>query len=234
MTNSFLKVISNLAKYHREHEKFYGQSPLQTAIKIQDSSKTLKTLADRWVKLENVKKNQGNPYMGCEDLNDDSTIQHDGLLFMEGEEEPTEISVLKRDLKNIATDFEKSGKWLSKAMENSWNSAIQLLKIPTLEKVLGERHRIIINDWQAAQLSTLVAKLIQRALVILEETTFVPKNIREDLTTQKRYPQLLYSASELLDRAADLSSQFAILVHDNERRWRVFREKVEELKQKKS
>ena len=39
-------------------------------------------------------------------------------------------------------------------------------------------------------------------------------------------PGYLYSASELLDRAADLAAESAALVHDNERRWRVFRERV--------
>jgi hypothetical protein len=138
--------------------------------------------------------------------------------------------LLKRDLKNIADDFEKSGKWLSKAMENAWNAAMQLMKIPTLENVLGERHRIIINDWQAAYLSTLISKLIQRTLLILDQIEFDPKSIREDISTRKRYPDLLFSSSELLDRSADLSSEFAMLVHDNERRWRVFRQTVQELK----
>jgi hypothetical protein len=227
---NFLDIISNLSKFHREHEKFYGQAPLQTAIEIQNASKTLKTIADKWINLKQTEKAEGNPYMGCEDLNEKATIQHDGLLFMEGEGEPTEITQLKRKLKNISEDSEKSGIWLSKAMENSWQAAINLMKIPTLEAVLGERHRIIINDWQASQLSILMAKLLERSLLILEQIDFNPKAIREDLSTRKKYPSLLYSASELLDRAADLSSEFAMLIHDNERRWRVFHQTVERIK----
>jgi hypothetical protein len=96
MERNFFKIISNLSKYHREHEKFYGQAPLKTAIKVQDYSKTLKTLADRWNRLDKTKKSEGNPFMGCEDLNDKSAIQHDGLLFMEGEGEPSEIFQLTR------------------------------------------------------------------------------------------------------------------------------------------
>jgi hypothetical protein len=144
--------------------------------------------------------------------------------------EPTEISQLKRKMKTISEDSEKAGAWLSKAMENSWEAAVHLMKIPTLEDVLGERHRIIINDWQAAHLSILLAKLLDRALLILGEIDFHPKAIREDISTRKRYPHLLYSASELLDRAADLSSEFAVLIHDNERRWRIFRQKVNKLR----
>jgi hypothetical protein len=229
MEKIFLQMISNLSKYHREHEKFYGQAPLETSIKIQNASKTLKTLADRWSRLKTIKKVKSNPYMGCEDLNEKSAIQHTGLLFMEGEGEPSEIFQLKRELTNIAADFEKSGNWLSEAMEKSWDSAAKLITIPRLEDVLGERHRIIINDWQAAKLSTLISKLVKRALLILEEINFVPSSIREDIKNEKKYPSLLYSASELLDRSADLSTDFAKLIHDNERRWRVFRNKVQSI-----
>ncbi len=37
-------------------------------------------------------------------------------------------------------------------------------------------------------------------------------------------------ASELLDRASDLLAESATLVHDNERRWRVFGERVTHLR----
>jgi hypothetical protein len=40
---------------------------------------------------------------------------------------------------------------------------------------------------------------------------------------------LLYSVAELVNRAADLSSDSAGLVNDNERRWRVFRRRVAEV-----
>jgi len=53
--------------------------------------------------------------------------------------------------------------------------------------------------------------------------------VRADLAGQRSLPPYLYSASELLDRAADLAAESATLVHDNERRWRVFRERVESI-----
>jgi hypothetical protein len=37
---------------------------------------------------------------------------------------------------------------------------------------------------------------------------------------------LLHSTAEIINRAADLCSESAGLVNDNERRWRVFRERV--------
>jgi hypothetical protein len=69
----------------------------------------LKTLADRWSRIESQQPAQGNPYMGSEDLNEAATIQHTGVLFMEGEKEPAEISALKRDLQSMATSFREGG-----------------------------------------------------------------------------------------------------------------------------
>jgi hypothetical protein len=139
--------------------------------------------------------------MGSEDLNEASTIQHTGVLFMEGEEEPAEITALKRDLETLATSFGEG----------------------------GERHRIMANDWLSANMQSLISLLIGRALEVLERVEFSPQAVRADLRGQRVFPGYLYSASELVDRAADLVSESATLVHDNERRWRVFRGRVEEI-----
>jgi hypothetical protein len=224
-----LEAILNLSKYHREHEKYYARAPLEQSLELQKASVVLKTLADRWSRVEPQQPAQGNPYMGSEDLNEAATIQHTGVLFMEGEEEPAEIAALKRDLQSMATSFEQTGEWLARAMESSWEEARPLLRIPALADVLGERHRIIANDWQAARLSSLVSLLIGRALEVLGRVEFSPQAVRADLSGQRVFPGYLYSASELIDRAADVTSESATLVHDNERRWRVFRKRVEEL-----
>jgi hypothetical protein len=65
----------NLAKYHREHEKFYAQAPLRTAAQLQQVSQTLKTLADRWTTVEPKEAVTGSPFAGCEDLNEKPAIQ---------------------------------------------------------------------------------------------------------------------------------------------------------------
>jgi len=230
----FMKIIENLSRFHREHEKFYAKQPLEQAIEIQEFSLILKTLADKWLKVEPKRISGKNPFMGSEDLNKLSTIQYNGLLFMEGEGEPVELKRYIRDIKTIADDFMETGTWLSKAMKQSWKTAIPLIKIQPFGSVLGERHRIILNDWQAARLSQLVAELINRSIEILESLEFTKDKIREDLSGPKFYPEYIYSAAELLDRAADLASQSAVLVHDNERRWRVFRKKLFEVSQRNS
>jgi hypothetical protein len=50
--------------------------------------------------------------------------------------------------------------------------------------------------------------------------------VREDLAGPRLDPGYLYSAAELIDRAADLAADSAELVHDNEPRWRAFRARV--------
>ena len=73
--SEFLETILNLSKYHREHEKFYAKSPLECAIQLQKASGILKTLADRWEKVQAENPKEANPFMGCEDLNETASIQ---------------------------------------------------------------------------------------------------------------------------------------------------------------
>ena len=69
------EAILNQSKYHHEHEKFYARAPLKQAVEIQEASVVLKTLADRWSRVEAQQPAQaGNPYMGAEDLNEVATI----------------------------------------------------------------------------------------------------------------------------------------------------------------
>jgi hypothetical protein len=228
-SQQFLDSVLNLSKYHHEHEKFYAQNPLQQAIALHQASRVLTTLADRWQVVKAATPQHGNPYMGCEDLNETAAIQQSGVLFMEGEGEPPEIIRLKRDLRAIAEDFGGTGQWLANAMQASWQVALSLLQVPALANVLGERHRIMINDWQAANEASLIATVIKRALDILDRIDCTPAAVRADLTGSRVFSEYLYAASELIDRAADLASESACLVHDNERRWRIFRKRVQQV-----
>ena len=222
-----LAAILNLSRFHREHEKFYARAPLECAIDLQRAARSLTTLADRWGRAAPGEATPvGARFAGCEDLNEPAAIHADGVLFMEGEGEPVELVRLRRDMGVIADDYAETGAWLAAAMEASWEAAASL-RHPGLADILGERHRIIANDWQAAGLSTLVSRLARRAVDLLLALDLSPEGIRADLAAPRSFPGYLHSASELLDRAADLAAESAVLVHDNERRWRVFRARVE-------
>jgi hypothetical protein len=226
---TLLETIGNLAQFHREHEKFYSQAPLRQAGEVQAASRVLKALAGRWSEVEPSWHPAASPFAGAEDLNAPGLVAESGVLFMEGEGEPSEIRRIKRDLEILAGDLEETGGWLSNAMAQAWQVAGALVEYSSLADLLGERHRIIINDWQAADMQELVARLLRRGLDLLAKVDFRPEALRADLAAQRSSSAYLYSASELIDRAADLLAESAALVHDNERRWRIFSTRVREL-----
>ncbi|MFF5764011.1 hypothetical protein ACFY8F_15950 [Streptomyces tanashiensis] len=227
---SLLQLIDNLARFHREHEEYYSQAPLRQAGELQARSRALKALADRWSVTGVGDQGAAIAFAGAEDLNAPGLVAESGILFMEGEGEPPELQRLKREVGLLADDLEQTSVWLAGAMEHAWEMAGSLVAYPALADLLGERHRIITDDWQSAGLQALVARLLRRALDLLACVDFTPAVLRADLGGERAAPSYLYSASELLDRAADLMAESATLVHDNERRWRVFRARVRELR----
>ncbi|MDR6979679.1 hypothetical protein J2X68_006416 [Streptomyces sp. 3330] len=227
---SLLQVIDNLSRFHREHEEYYSQAPLRQAAELQGRSRALKSLADRWSEVEAAEQASGIAFAGADDLNAPGLVAESGILFMEGEGEPAELRRMKREVGMLADETEQGGAWLAQAMEQAWEIAGSLAAYPALADLLGERHRIIADDWQSAGMQALIARLLRRALDLLDQVDFSPASLRADLRGGRRSPAYLYSASELFDRAADLMTESATLVHENERRWRVFRARVRELR----
>ena len=221
-----LDAVLNLSRFHREHEKFYASAPRERAVILQRHARTLHARADRWAMADPSTAPPLSPYAGAEDLNDPAALQLEGVLFMEGEGEPAELTHLIRDLRTTAEDYAATGDWLANAMQASWDIGIALADIEGLEDVLGDRHRIIANDWLAADMSALVARLLVRAADILDKVDYSPAALRADLGHARRAPALVHAAAEIINRAADLCSDSAGLVNDNERRWRTFRRQV--------
>ena len=119
-----------------------------------------------------------------------------------------------------------TGEWLTRAMEASWQLGSALVEIDGLAGVLGERHRIIADDWQAATMATVTGAVLDRAADVLEHVDFAPAALRADLAAARVSVGRVYSAAEMISHAADLCSESAGLVHGNERRWREFRLRV--------
>jgi hypothetical protein len=223
------EAILNLSHYHREHERFYSSSPLETAVRLQRHARTLQALADRWGEVVPVTRTAVNPYEGAEDLNSEAAIALDGALFMEGEGRPAEITAMIGELRTHAEGFAAGGEWLATAMQASWKAAATLLEVDDLAEVMGERHRIITNDWLAANMQTVVGQMLFRAADMLDHVDFTPAALRADLAGARVSPRRLHAAGEVISRAADLCGESSRLVHDNERRWRVFRERADEV-----
>lgn len=228
-SDGLLAVVKNLSHYHREHEKYYSEAPLADAISLQRTARTLIALAERWTSAEPAAEPAPSPYAGAPDLNDDRAIETSGVLFMEGEGEPAEIGRIKSWLETIAASSEQTGSWLAAAMEASWAMAEALLTYPQLADLLGERHRIIGNNWQNACTAQLIARYLRRAVTVMERVDFSPAALRKDLAGARSAAGYLYAAAELINHAADLSAASSVLTHEDERRWRIFRERVEQI-----
>jgi len=104
-----------------------------------------------------------------------------------------------------------------------------LLAYPQLADLLGERHRIIGNDWQNACTAQLIALYLRRAVAVMERIEFSPAALRADLAGVRSAACYLYAAAELINHAADLSAASSVLTHEDERRWRIFHERVEQI-----
>jgi hypothetical protein len=228
-SDGLLAAAANLSRYHREHEKYYSEAPLADAIALQRTARTLIALAERWATAGPAAEPAASPFAGTPDLNDDRAIETSGVLFMEGAGEPAEITRIKSELQAIAASSEQSGSWLASAMEASWAMAEALLGYPELADLLAERHQIIGNNWQNASTAQLIARFLRRAVAVMEQVGFSPTALRKDLAGARTAPAYLFSAAELIGHAADLSAASSVLTHENERRWRIFHERVEQI-----
>ena len=148
---------------------------------------------------------------------------------MEGEGEPAEITRIKSELQTIAASSEQTGSWLAAAMEASWSMAEALLSYPQLADLLAERHKIIGNNWQNASTAQLIARYLRRAVSIMERVDFSPAGLRKDLAGARSASAYLYAAAELINHVADLSAASSVLTHEDERRWRIFHERIEQI-----
>ena len=97
---------------------------------------------------------------------------------------------------------------------------------------MGERHRIISNDWLAAHMQSLIGTLSGPRRGHARPRRPHPGGAAG---RPGRAPRRARSGStpppRCISRAADLCCESAELVHDNERRWRVTRERTEQLVQ---
>jgi hypothetical protein len=227
--DGLMEMAANLSQYHREHEKYYSEAPLHDAIALQRMALTLIALAERWTSVEPAAAPVPSPFAGSPDLNDERAIETSGVLFMEGQGEPAEITRIKSDLVASAARSEQSGSWLAAAMESSWDMAEALLSYPQLADLLAERHKIIGNNWRNAGTAQFIARCLRRAVAIMERVDFSPAAIRSDLAGARSSPHYLFSAAELINHAADLSAASSVLTHEDERRWRIFHQRLEQI-----
>jgi hypothetical protein len=229
MRAAILRLAGNLSATHREHEKHYGEAPLERASTLLRHSRTLKALAEHWTSADPADAPLPSPYAGAEDLNDPRAVETSGLLFLESGDPPPELTALLDELERMAAEAEATGAWLSEAMNASWETAAGLLAVPELDDLLAERHGIIARDAQTATLLRWQARQLRRAVEILGHVDFSAAALRADLAGERRVPGLLFAAAEMIDAAVNLCTQGATLIRQNERPWRLFHDRVAEI-----
>jgi hypothetical protein len=209
-----LGMVSNLSRYHREHETLSASSRRELAVTLQHHRRTLRALADHW----STTSATTNRYVGAEDLNIAPAVQLEGVLFLDTQGRPDEIAHLIANLRTFAKDQRRTGQRLAQAMASSWESAAALVPLGGLTDMLAQRHKIISRDWEAAGMIALSSRILDRAADVLEHVDFRPSALRVDLAGGAVSIGRLYSAAELVAHAADLCRESAGLLHGNERR----------------
>ena len=223
---ALLGLFENLSRFHREHEKFYGEAPLQEAAALVRTSRSLKALAERWAAGPAAGAGPGEPVRG--------RARPQRRAGDRGERDP--LPGVRRGAGRArphpagargGRGGRRAGRnRLADAMQAAWEVAAELLRFPELADLLGERHAIIAADWQSATTLQLLARQLRRAVAILDRVDFTAAGPRADLAGDRSTPTYVFSAAELLDQAADLTLRSATLVRGNERRWRVFHDRV--------
>ena len=149
---------------------------------------------------------------------------------MEGGGEPAEITRMKSSSTPWRPPAEQTCSWLATAMRCFLgHGGSRCCRTRRLADLLAERHKIIGNNWQNASTAQLIARYLRRAVSIMERVDFSPAGLRKDLAGARSAPSYLYSAAELIDHAADLSAASSVLTHEDERRWRIFHERIEQV-----
>ena len=228
-TSPLLHAIVNLSTFHREHEKFYASAPREQAVALQRHARTLHALAEPGPPPTPSTGRRSAPTRAPRTSTADAALQLDGVLFMEGEGRPAEITRLIRDLRTAAQDQRATGEWLATAMQASWDMAAGAARDRRPRRPArraAPHHRQRLAGRQHEHASRAAARARRRH----------PRRRRLHARRAPRRPRRpgpstgrLYSAAEMIDHAADSASDSAGLVHDNERRWRTFRQRVNTL-----
>lgn len=204
--------MRGVAKYHREHERFHSMAGLEQAAGLRRDANALKVLADRWLSpSSDGQSGQINvadarySAAGCPDLNDTAAVATTGLLFMEGETEPAEITALKAKLHSLASGLQTTSKWLGEKMDAGWERE-QVLLHPQLLEAAFPRFMVLTRTSLSAASFGVAARLIDSASRLLASQTFSPPAIRSDRSAMAK---ILLHSSWLLDRAAALLAEQA-------------------------
>lgn len=219
------ELLRNIAQHHREHERFYTLNLTEAAADLYREANKLRILAGVWLSRQKRGQRRGVDYLlpqyqavGCEDLNALSAIASVGVLFMEGEGEPSEIRAMKGKLQGLARAWTDMGGWLAGKMEAAWQRE-QVVFGASLGDVAQARFSITVTNWRGAREMQLAGRLLKRVLDVLQTIDFSPAALRANLPEAG---QRLLESSWELSMAAQVMARSAADLAENDRNWTAY------------
>jgi hypothetical protein len=217
-----------IARYHREHERFHATRAYEQATEIRRHAGALKHLADRWLQTEaeSPERSYDDPRLraaGCSDLNDPAALATGGILFMEGESEPAELTEMKARLDDLATRLAEYSSWLAEKMDAAWSRESVLLT-PALADLAYPRHLVLMRTTTHGHQTGVAARLVRAAVTALGSRSYEPANVRADTRGNSR---VMRSAAWLLDAAGAMLAEQAAELSLSDPDWAEFIERAE-------
>ena len=229
-TLSHLAALDNIATYHREHERHYTVVKYEHAAELAREANKLKVVADIWLAsgkpVPHYPETDFNQPAfrpaGCDDLNALSAIASIGILFMEGQGEPTEIRMLKAKLAALGDGSVRAGEWLAGMMAAAWSRESVLLD-DKFANAARPRYRTIATNWIGSLETILLGRLLMLAVDQLTAIDFTPGALR---AAPKQAGEKLAVAARIVEQAARLEATGGVELSGNDQCWTDYREQL--------
>jgi hypothetical protein len=219
----------NIGAYHREHERYYTRHQTERAAELYRDANVLKVLAGVWLGAPgpderpdvDYSKSEYHP-VGSVDLNSRHAIGHIGVLYMEGpgEVEPSELAVMKNQLRGVAAGTIRAGKWLTEKMHGAWRREQTVFKTQPPE--LGAARFVsICTNWRGSRFMHLSGRVLTLGLELLSRQDLSREGVRKDRAAAAR---TVLNAAWIITMAGTLQAQSGMDLSESDRSWTAFLE----------
>jgi hypothetical protein len=224
MPDHIIADLLQIARHHREHERYYATEGLEQAAALRRDAGALRALAERWLAgkaTDGTDARYDDPQLqaaGCDDLNDPAAVATAGILFMEGEGEPSEIARVKAKLATHRDRCLRTGRWLDEKMQAAWQREAALVTAEYADAAYA-RHKALMRTTLTASKLVVAGRLIGAAHAALAPRDHTPAQLRADPQGEGR---LLRAAAWLMDAAASLIAEQAAELGASDPDWTTY------------
>ena len=226
-----LAAMTNIARYHRAHERYYAQHLGESASSLLRDANRLRIVAELWLgdapgaPLDSIDASDPRyRVLAGPDLNSLVAVPAIGILFMEGEGTPPELLALTAKLRGAAVASMTAGAWLLDKMEAALVREHAHLAGHLADGAQARLGTIGVN-WCGAEGSLLCGRLLDQAATRLGRLDLRPASIRaQRASTGSELLQLAWTLALVAGLQASFSSQLG----DNDRDWTAYIAVLEE------